>query len=202
MADIVRAEGLVIAATDASGNVYPFACAKNSSIAIKRDLLELTPKTNTAYRDYIKSRQTFTVSGDGLVKMAESNMIPITFFDTFIKNTDQSFVAYLDMIDYQGNYKLYKFGCIFLELSLSSSASQFAQYNFTLQGTGAITELTIVDSYVVSGGTITGRSTATHKLVAVGIEGKWYYNYVVVGTTITIGTSFNGKTVKAAYIAL
>lgn len=203
MADVVRAEGLVIAATDASGNVYPFACAKNSSISISRDVIELAPKTNTAYREFMKGRQTFTVTGDGLVKMAEPNMLPITFFDGFIKSTDASFVAYLDLIDFQGNYKLYKFGCIFLELNLSSSVAQFGRYDFTLQGSGAITELTIVDSYVVSGaGTITGRSTATHKLVAVGIDGKWYYNFVVVGTTITVGTAFSGRTAKAAYIAL
>ena len=202
MADVVKAEGLVIAATDSSGNIYPFACAKNSSITIVRDFLETAAKTSGPYREYLKSRMTYTVTGDGLVKMAESNMLPVTFFDPFIKNTDTSFVAYLDLIDFQGNYKVYKFGCIIQELTLSSPVGRFGQYNFTLQGTGPITELTIVDTYVVSGGTITGRSTATHKLVAIGIDGKWYYNYVVVGTTITIGTAFNGKTVKAAYMAL
>jgi hypothetical protein len=71
-----------------------------------------------------------------------------------------------------------------------------------LQVTGGFTELTVVDTYTVSSGTITGRSTSTHKLVAVGYGGKWYYNYSVVGTTITLGTALNGTSVVAAYITL
>lgn len=212
MADVVKAEGLVIAATDASGNVYPFACAKNVSLSISRDFFELAPKTSTsvAFRSYIKNKTTFSITGDGLVKMVESNMLPITFFDGFIEGTDasivgssDSFVAYIDFIDAQNNYKLYKFGCIFQDLSLSSSAGQNAAYSFTLQGNGAITELTVVDTYTVSSGTIPGRSTATHKLVAVGYRGKWYYNYTVsAGPVINLGTSLNGVSVVAAYIAL
>jgi hypothetical protein len=203
MADAVRAEGLVIAATDASGNVYPFACTKDVSINITRDMLELTPKSNTIFREYIKNRQTFTVSGNGLVKMVESNTQPITFFDGFIEGTDNMFVAYLDMIDAQNNYKLYKFGCIFQDLTLTSSVGQNAQYSFTLQGNGAITELTVVDTYTVSSGTIPARSTSTHKLVAVGYRGKWYYNYTVsAGPVINLGTSLNGVSVVAAYVAL
>jgi hypothetical protein len=210
MADAVKAEGLVIAATDASGNVYPFACTKDVSINITRDFLELTPKTNTIYREYIKGRQSYTITGNGLVKIVESSTQPITFFDGFIEGTDtvvagttNSFVGYLDMIDAQNNYKLYKFGCIFQDLTLTSSVGQNAQYSFTLQGNGPITELTVVDTYTVSSGTIPARSTATHKLVAVGYRGKWYYNYTVsAGPVITLGTSLNGVSVVAAYIAL
>jgi len=212
MADVVRAEGLVIAATDSSGNVYPFACAKNVSLSISRDFFELAPKTSSAvaFRSYIKNKTTFSVTGDGLIKLVESNMLPVTFFDGFIEGTDStiagstdSFVAYIDFIDAQNNYKLYKFGCIFQDLSLTSTAGQHAAYSFTLQGNGAITELTIVDTYTVSGGTIPARSTATHKLVAVGYRGKWYYNYTVsAGPVINLGTSLNGVSVVAAYIAL
>lgn len=212
MADVVRAEGLVIAATDSSGNVYPFACAKNVSLSITRDFFELAPKTSSAvaFRSFIKNKTNFSVTGDGLIKLVESNMLPITFFDAFIEGTDStivgstdSFVAYIDFIDAQNNYKLYKFGCIFQDLSLTSTVGQHAAYSFTLQGNGAITELTIVDTYTVSGGTIPGRSTATHKLVAVGYRGKWYYNYTVsAGPVINLGASLNGVSVVAAYIAL
>lgn len=203
MADVVRAEGLVIAATDTSGNIYPFACTKDVTITFSSDLLELTPKTNTVYREYIGSRQTYSVSGNGLVKIVESNTQPITFFDNFIEGTNNTFVAYLDMIDAQNNYKLYKFGCIFQDLTLTSVVGQNAQYSFTLQGNGAITELTVVDTYTVSSGTIPARSTATHKLVAVGYRGKWYYNYTVsAGPVINLGTSLNGVSVVAAYVAL
>jgi len=210
MADAVKAEGLVLAATDASGNVYPFACAKDVSISVSRDMIELAPKTNSIFREFMKGRTTFTISGNGLVKLVESNMLPITFFDPFIEGIDSvfvgttnNFIAYLDLIDAQNNYKMYKFGCIFQELSITSSVASLPTYSFTLQGNGAITELTIVDTYTVSGGTIPSRSTATHKLVAVGYRGKWYYNYTVsAGPVINLGASLNGVSVVAAYILL
>ena len=179
MAEAVLSEGLVLAVTNASGGVFPFACAKNATLSISRDTLELAPRTNGVFREYIQNRMSFTVSGNGLVKMAESNMQPITFFDTFIEGTDQEFLCYLDIIDKTGNYKVYQFTAFITSLSISSNVNEFGSYDYTLQGTGPLLEITSVDSYVVSSGKITARSTATYKLVAVGIEGKWYYNYTV-----------------------
>ena len=206
MAEVVTAQGLVLAFTNASGNVYPFACTKDATISITRDFLELAPRTNGVFREYLPNRSSFSISGSGLVKMAQSNLQPITFFDNFIEGSDAAFVGYLDMIDASGNYKVYEFDCIIQDLSLSSSIGQNSSYNFTLQGTGPLTEITTVDSYTVASGNITGRNPATFKLVAVGIEGTWYYNYTVTGTSpnfvISIGSSFNGKVVKAVYIAL
>jgi len=206
MAEVVTAQGLVLAFTNASGNVYPFACTKDATISITRDFLELAPRTNGVFREYLANRSSFSISGSGLVKMVQSNLQPITFFDNFIEGSDAAFVGYLDMIDASGNYKVYEFDCIIQDLSLSSSIGQNSSYNFTLQGTGPLTEITTVDSYTVASGNITGRNPATFKLVAVGIEGTWYYNYTVTGTSpnfvISIGSSFNGKVVKAVYIAL
>jgi hypothetical protein len=206
MAEVVTAQGLVLAFTNAGGNVYPFACTKDATISITRDFLELAPRTNGVFREYLPNRTSFSISGSGLVKMVQSNLQPITFFDNFIEGTDAAFVGYLDMIDASGNYKVYEFDCIIQDLSLSSSIGQNSSYNFTLQGTGPLTEITTVDSYTVASGNITGRNPATFKLVAVGIDGTWYYNYTVTGTSpnfvISIGSSFNGKVVKAVYIAL
>jgi hypothetical protein len=89
------------------------------------------------------------------------------------------------------------------EVSYDSTVNNFAQYNYSLQVTGGFTELTVIDTYTVASGTITGRSTSTHKLVAVGYGGKWYYNYTVsAGPVITLGTALNGTSVVAAYITL
>ena len=207
MADAVKAEGLVIALTNTSGGVYPFACAKDSTITISRDVIELAPKTNSAYREYIKGRQSFTVSGSGLVKLAESNMQPITFFDDYIDGIDSAVVCYLDMIDTSNNYRVYQFNAIITELALVSNVGALGQYNYSLQGNGGFTELSVVDTYTVTSGKITARDTTTHKLVAVGFGGKWYYNYTVTNEgggvfSITIGTAYNGVSVKAVYIAL
>jgi hypothetical protein len=207
MAEPVKAEGLVIAVTNTSGDVYPFACAKDASITISRDVIELAPKTNNIYREYIKGRQSFTVAGSGLVKMTESYMQPITFFDDYLAGSDTEFLCYLDMIDTSNNYRVYQFNALITELTLTSNANSLAQYNYSLQGSGPMTELTVVDTYTVTTGKITARSTATHKLVAIGFNGKWYYNYTVTNEgggvySITIGTEYNGVSIKAVYIAL
>lgn len=202
MADIVKAEGLVIAYT-LNDDVYPLACAKNSTITINRDFIELAPKTNGIYREYLPGRRGFTISGSGLMKMAQDYMHPFAFFEEFFSGSDTLYTAYLDMIDAQNNYRVYQFNCYIQDLTLDSTAGSNATYSYNIQGTGAFTELTVIDEYTVSGGTIPARDTATHKLVAVGYGGKWYYNYTVTGSfVISLGTALNGTSVVAAYIAL
>jgi hypothetical protein len=202
MADAVKSEGLVIAYLY-EDNVYPLACAKNSSITLSRDFLELAPKTNGLYREYITGRRGFTISGSGLVKMAQNYMHPIEFFGDFFTGSDTKFTAFLDLIDAQNNYRIYQFDCYIQDLTLDSTVGSIANYNYTLQGTGSFTELTVVDTYTVTSGNIPARNPATHKLVAVGYGGKWYYNYTVTGSfVISLGTALNGTSVIAAYIAL
>ena len=203
MADAVKAEGLVLAYTDVSGNTYPLACAKDASITISRDIIELAPKSFNTFRRYIPGKRTFSISGTGLVKLVGTNQHGLDFFDDLFSTTDTNYVAYLDIIDAQNNYKIYKFNCYITNLTLSSAVGEFANYSYTLQGNGAFTELTIVDTYTVASGTITARSTSTHKLVAVGYGGKWYYNYTVsAGPVINLGSSLNGTSVIAAYILI
>lgn len=203
MADAVKAEGLVIAYTDSSGNVYPLACAKDATLQITRDLLELAPKTTNTFRRFIPSKRSFTISGSGLVKLVGTNMQGLDFFDDMFTTIDTNYVAYLDIIDAQNNYKVYQFNCYISNLTLDSSVGNFANYSFTLQGNGAFTEITEVDTATVTSGTVPGRSTTSWKLVAVGYGGKWYYNYTVsAGPVINFGTSLNGTSVVAAYIAI
>jgi len=202
MADVVKAEGLVIAYTF-ENDVYPLACAKNSSLTISRDFLELAPKTNGLYREFIPARRNFTISGNGLVKMAQSYMHPFAFFEEFFTGSDTKFIAYLDIIDPQNNYRLFQFNCYIQDLTLDSTVGGNATYSYNIQGTGAFTELTIVDEQVVAFGETPARNPATYKLVAVGYGGKWYYNYTVIGAYyIDYGTALNGTVVKLAYIAL
>lgn len=207
MADTLRAEGLVLTATYSNGDVFPFACAKNSSINVSRDFIELAPKTSGYYREYIIGRTGFTITGSGLIKLAQSYMQPYYFFDQFVLNIDTTFKAYLDFIDNQNNYKVYKFDCIMQDLTLDSTIGAVPSYNYTLQGTGPIELINVVDQYVVSGGVIPSRDPADYKLTAVGYQGKWYFNYVVTEPTagtfvISLGAGLNGVTVTASYLAL
>ena len=203
MADVVKAEGLVIAYTDSSGNVYPLACAKNANLQITRELLELAPKTNNSFKRYIPSKRSFTISGNGLVKLVGTTQHGLDFFDDMFTTIDTNYVAYLDIIDAQNNYKVYQFNCYISDLTLDSTIGTFTTYNFTLQGNGAFVEITEVDTATVTSGTVPGRSTSSWKLVAVGYGGQWYYNYTVsAGPVINLGTSLNGTSVVAAYIAI
>ena len=201
MADPVKAEGLVIAYT-VDSTIYPLACAKDATLSIASDMLELAPKTNNTHRQFIPTKRAFTISGSGLVKIVGTNQNGIDFFEDLLTTTNTKYTAYLDIIDPQNNYRVYQFQCYVQSVDYTSTVNNFAQYNYNLQGTGGFTELTVVDTYTVSAGTITGRSTSTHKLVAIGYRGAWYYNYSVVGTTITLGTALNGVSVVAAYITI
>ena len=202
MADPVKAEGLVIAYT-VGANIYPLACAKDASMTITRDMLELAPKSNNTHRQFIPSKRASTITGSGLVKIVGTTQHGIDFFADLLTTVDTKYTAYLDIIDPQNNYRVYQFQCYVTEVSYDSTVNNFAQYNYSLQVTGGFTELTVVDTYTVASGTITGRSTSTHKLVAVGYGGKWYYNYTVsAGPVITLGTALNGTSVVAAYITL
>ena len=202
MADVVKAEGLVIAYT-LNNDVYPLACAKNSSLNISRDFLELAPKTNGLYREYIPARRNFTISGSGLVKMAQAFMQPFEFFEEFFTGSDTKYTAYLDIIDAQNNYRVFEFDCYIQDLTLDSTIGANATYSYNIQGSGNFTELTVVDTETVASGNITARDPDDFKLVAVGYGGKWYYNYTVTGSfVISLGSALNGTSVIAAYIAL
>lgn len=205
MADAVKAEGLVLAYEFGAG-VYPFACAKNSSITISKEFIELAPKTDGKFREYLSGKRTFTISGSGLVKVTESNMIGIEGFDSFMIGTDVALKGYLDIIDAQNNLRVYGFNCFIQELTYDSTVGNFANYSYTLQGSGAISLLSEISTGTVTAGTVPGRNPADFKLVAVGFGGKWYYNYAVTGTTpnfvINIGTAYNGVSVKSVYLEI
>ena len=207
MADVLKTEGLVIAATNLSNQIYPFACAKNSTITISREAIELAGKTNGYYREFIQGKSSFTVSGTGLVKMTENNMQGANFFNEFILAGDTTFWCFLDMIDNQNNYKVYKFKVLVSELTLDATYGSPPNYSFTLQGASAIELINISTQAVVSGGKVIAQNSSTYRLVAVGYGGKWYFNYAVVNEgggvfTITLGVSLNGTTVTTAYIAI
>lgn len=207
MADTLKAEGLVLTATYSNGDVFPFACAKNSSINVSRDFIELAPKTSGYFREYIINRIGFTISGSGLIKLQQSYMQPYYFFDQFVLNIDTTFKAYLDFIDNQNNYKVYKFDAIMQDLTLDSTIGATPTYDYTLQGTGPIELINVVDQYTVASGVITSRNPANFKLTAVGYQGKWYFNYVVTEPSagvfvISLGSGLNGVTVTASYLSL
>ena len=188
-------------------NIYPFACAKNSTMTISSDMLELAPKTNSVFREFIPNRKTFTISGSGLCKLVETTKQSLTFFNDFITGVDTKYVAYLDLIDSSNNYKSYEFSCYITSLSIDSTYGSNTSYNFELQGTSEILSLTESDTYIVASGKITGRDSTLYKLVAIGYGGAWYYNYVVTNPSagvyeIIMGTALNGVSVKAVYKTL
>jgi hypothetical protein len=341
MADAVKTEGLVLA-YQYNGYIYPLACTKDSSIEMTSDFLELAPKTNHIFREYIPNRKTFTISGSGLVKLAETSKHPFDFFNDFILGFDiqpnkqyvvkaetrenlvdftaiptntvayngnnsqilwtnyelpspfldsdlfidvntvnvltstsnQSgvldvnggdlitiytkfftawaasgyyrlyiynqtdgtmlynttvanptigttvhthtynalggegkFTSYLDIIDSSNNYVSYSMDCFINSLNLDTTYGSTPSYSFSLQGTGPMVKLTESDTYTVASGKITGRNTTTHKLVAIGYGGAWYYNYAVTNPSagvyeIIMSTALNGVSVKAVYKTL
>lgn len=203
----VKAEGLVIAYTQADGNVYPLACAKDTTITITRDMLELAPKSNNTFRRFIPSKRSFTVSGTGLIKIVfQGAQQGLYFFDDMFTNTNTNYVAYLDIINEYNDYKVYRFNCYITELTLSSVVNGFANYSYTLQGNGEFTQITEVDTEICgddTSGLIFARNPSSWKLIAVGYGGKWYYNYIVLPISgnfyIDIGPAQNGNDITTVY---
>jgi len=203
----VKAEGLVIAYTDSSGNVYPLACAKDATMTITREMLELAPKSNNAFKRYIPTKRSFTISGNGLIKLVfQGAQQGLYFFDDMFTNIDTKYVAYLDIINSDNDYKIYRFDCYVTELTLTSTVNQFANYSYSIQGTGDFTEITETDNQICgssTSGLIFGRQMSTWKLIAVGYNGKWYYNYVVIAIAglfyIDLGPALNGVEVTTVY---
>jgi len=202
MADVVKAEGLVITYSK-SGQVYPIACSRNATLSVSRDFYTLAAKTSGKFKEFLPGRRTFTISGNGLLKLSESFMHGFTLFDLFQTN-DTTYTAYLEIIDNQNNFYVYKFNCIFQDVSLeSSSGTQFATYNYTIQGTGGFTAVSQYSTQTVTSGQVTALDPDVYRLVGVGIGGKWYFNYTVTGTSpnfvINIGSAFNGQTANMVY---
>jgi hypothetical protein len=141
MAETLQSNGLVLYIKNGAGTLQPFACAKTSTISISKDLIELAPKSSTTYRQYINSRASFTISGNGLIKVSETGSQPITFFDSFIKGIDGIYDGKFEMIDPSSNYKKYSFQCYITQLTLESTIGSIPTYSFTLQGVGGFTEI-------------------------------------------------------------
>lgn len=87
MANVVKSEGLVLS-YEYNGGVYPMACAKGGSLSVSNDMLELAPKTNNKFKEFISNRKSWTVSGSGLVKLDATNMHSFDLFDSFITGED------------------------------------------------------------------------------------------------------------------
>lgn len=182
--NVVKAQGLAIAYTDADGKVYPLACAKDTSITINREMIELAPKSAGSYRSYIPGRKSFTISGTGLVKMRLQNGEQgIDFFDDMFTSSVTRYVAYLDIISEENIYAIYKFHCYITDLTLDRTVNGYANYSYTLQGDGDFTPITETDEVMVGydvSGLISARDPSQWQLIGLSYLGKWYFNYTVL----------------------
>jgi hypothetical protein len=140
MAEVLQSNGLVL--NILKGATYvPFACAKTSTITINKEMIELAPKSNSIYRRYMQGRASFTMTGDGLIKLNETASISFDFFDSFIEGTDTVLQGMFSVTDPQGNYKKYSFYGYFSQLTLDSTIGSIPSYSFTIQGDGGFTEI-------------------------------------------------------------
>lgn len=198
MGQAITANGLVLGFDDGY-HVYPMACAKSSTFTITQDFFELAPKTSGEWREYITSRKTFVVSGDGLLKLDDTYAYGDDYLADKIVTGSDEITGFLFMAD-NASGKLYKFTGYMNELSYNTSVGGFAQYNYSIQGTSEPI-LALDTNQTVSAGAVTGVNPATYRYLALAIDGKLYFNYTPNPSTgaITLGTEYNGKTVIIFY---
>lgn len=205
MANVIKAQALVLS-YKVGNDYYPLACTKTANITMGREFLELAPKTDNQFKRYIPTKKSFTITGSGLVVITQSGTYQhvLSFFDDMFTTLNTQFTGYIEILDYLSNYKVYQFNCYITDLSLQSDVNSYAQYSYTLQGSGPFTEISSVDQETVVNGTVTARNPSSWKLIAVGYREKWYYNYGVINISgsyyIDMGAALNGRYITKVYV--
>lgn len=213
MAYNITAEGLVMTLTY-GGNTYPVACAKDVSINLNRSFLELAPKTNEVFREYYPERVSGTITGNALVLLEGSYAHPMTvLFQDMYDINPTLFTVTFDVLDNKTsapNYIAYETTAWLQDITMNSATGQNPSYSFTLQISGPVIPSNLgggtlsTDQQTLASGKITALNPATTTLFAIGINGKWYYNYTVTTPSagvyeILIPGVANGTKITALY---
>jgi hypothetical protein len=187
MAYNITAEGLVMTITS-GGNTYPVACAKDVSLNLNRSFLELAPKTNEVFREFLPERVTGTITGNALVLLEGDYSHPTTvLLSDMYDTTPTLFTITFDVLDNKTsapNYIAYETTAYVQDITMNSATGQNPSYSFTLQISGPVVPstsgtTTLAQQATLASGKVTAQNPADWKLFAVGFNGKWYYSYVV-----------------------
>lgn len=187
MAYNITAEGLVMTLTS-GGNTYPIACAKDVSISVNRSFIELASYNNEVFREFLPERVTGTITGNALVLLEGSYSHPMSvLFSDMYDTTPTLFTVTFDILDNKTsapNYIVYETTAYLQDITMNSATGQNPSYSFTLQISGAIVPstsgtTTLAQQATLASGKVTAQNPASWTLFAIGIFGKWYYNYVV-----------------------
>ena len=117
------------------GTYYPIACAKEASITITQDTLELAPKTNHRYKKFIANRISGSITGSGITQFTSTfNIISLSTLQLAGTNVLTKF----EMTE-NGVTKTYAVDCIIEEINFSASSTGFANDTFKLLINGNIT---------------------------------------------------------------
>lgn len=209
----ITADGLVMTITY-GGNTYPVGCAKDVTLNLNRNFLELAPKINSRFREYFPDRVTGTITGNALVILEGSNSHPIqTLMQDIYAINPTLFTVTFDILDNKTsapNYIAYETTAYLQDITLNSATGQNPSYSFTLQISGPIipaggsgSTLTTFQQTLASG-KVSAQNPATKALFAVGFNGKWYYSYVVTTPSagvyeILIPEATNGTKITTIY---
>jgi hypothetical protein len=209
----ITAEGLVMTITY-GGITYPVGCAKDVSFNLNRSFIELAPKTNTRFREYIPDRISGTITGNALVLLEATNShpMPILFQDVYALDPTLFGITF-DILDNKSsapNYIAYETTAYLQDITINSTTGQNPSYSFTLQISGPIIPSTSGSSTLstyqqtLASNKVSAQNPATKTLFAVGYNGKWYYSYVVTTPSagvyeILIPDVTNGTKITSIY---
>lgn len=119
----------------------PFACARRCTLTLSAELLETTTSSGGRFKTFIPKTISWTISGDGLVKLPGVDDIPNSFEgpdEIFTYIVDQELVT-LKFLGTDGTNNLaYQGSGYFTQLEIDGTDKDITTYSFTLQGTGTI----------------------------------------------------------------
>jgi hypothetical protein len=139
MGDVVRGKFFILyLQLGEDGTEYrPVACAKDVSIRISSEFLELAPRTSTAFRIFKYARNTGKITGTGLTKIdvgTDPQYTSLDLLDYQLKHKPTK--AKVLMEDAQGSQAMLEFDVLVEETGWDKTGTASVGHSFTLQING------------------------------------------------------------------
>jgi hypothetical protein len=137
MADAVRGNAVILY-VQLGEYYYPIACSKDVSITTTSDFLELAPRSSSIWREFIPSRISGQITGNGITKIVSDSLYSV--FDLMGYQFDQTPVlAKFELTDPSANIKVFECETLVEECNVSGEAGRLSNHSYSLKITGPVT---------------------------------------------------------------
>jgi hypothetical protein len=142
MPEVVKPRGVVLYAYSA-GSYLPIACAKEVSFSSTSTFIPVATKTGSKYEAFIPERIQQTLQGSGLTIMnSNTSLWSWTNIEDYLL-AQTSLIVRIIVAGVNGSLRLKSYNGYFENLTITGSASNFSNYQFSFKITGQPTITTV-----------------------------------------------------------